>query len=196
AKFKQDISDTLANDDDLQFYRDILEQYQFEHNVPALDVATALAKLLRGDKPLLLKKEQKKESFRKQDKEFREHNKPRSKRRTNDERFMKSIEPGMQRYRLEVGHNHKVKPGNIVGAIANEADIESKHIGRINIFEEYSVVDLPEGMPKEILQHLKNTYVSGRKIEISEYKPEKDQGKPVKSNSKRKPRRETTKKES
>ncbi len=202
AKFKQNISDTLASDD-LQLYRDILEQFQFEHNVPALDVASALSKLLRGDTPLLLKKETKKESFKKSEKERFKNDRPRKKKRTKDERFLNPIEAGMERYRIEVGHEHKVKPGNIVGAIANEAEIESKHIGRINIFDEYSVVDLPEGMPKEILQHLKNTYVAGRKIHISLFKDKthkKDLGGTPKKSSgtkpKRKPRRERIKKES
>ena len=52
----------------------------------------------------------------------------------------------MERYRLEVGHVHGVKPGNIVGAIANEAEIDSEYIGRVEIFDDYSTVDLPEGI--------------------------------------------------
>jgi ATP-dependent RNA helicase DeaD len=66
-----------------------------------------------------------------------------------------------------VGHAHGVQPGNIVGAIANEAGIESAHIGRIEIFDAYSTVDLPEGMPKEIYKHLRNTWVCGQKLAIS-----------------------------
>ncbi|MDG2090507.1 MAG: DEAD/DEAH box helicase [Gammaproteobacteria bacterium] len=213
AKFKQDISDTLASEDDLKLFRGIIEQYEQEHNVPAMDIATALAKLLRGDKPLLLKKEtkreSKKESFEKRENEKFGNDRPRSdktrsKKRTNNERFLKEIETGMQRYRIEVGHEHKVKPGNIIGAIANEAEIESKHIGRINIFEDYSVVDLPEGMPKEILQHLKNTFIGGKKTHISEYKPGDDQKKKStpssdgksKKKPNRKPRRAKVTKES
>jgi hypothetical protein len=60
-----------------------------------------------------------------------------------------------------------VQPGNIVGAIANEAGIDSAHIGRIGIFDDYSTVDLPGGMPPEIFEHLKNTWVCGRKLAIS-----------------------------
>ena len=190
AKFKQAITDELANED-LQLYQEILEQYQFEHNTPALDIAAALAKLLQGDKPLLLKKEQ----FKENTKEDRtESTRPRSKNRSKDERFLTAIEPGMQRYRIEVGHEHKVRPGNIVGAIANEAGIESKYIGRINIFDDYSIVDLPEGMPKETLQHLQKTYVAGRKIQISVFNPENTNQKPANDKSeskksKRKPRK-------
>ena len=57
----------------------------------------------------------------------------------------------METYRIEVGHHHGVKPGNIVGAIANEADLESKYIGRIDIRDDHSLLDLPEGMPPELL---------------------------------------------
>ena len=73
----------------------------------------------------------------------------------------------MQRYRIEVGHDTEVNPRNIVGAIANEADIESKYIGRISIYDDYSTVDLPEGMPKELLYTLKKVWVSGQQLKIS-----------------------------
>ena len=73
----------------------------------------------------------------------------------------------MERFRLEVGNIHGVKPGNIVGAIANEAEIDSEHIGRIEIYDDFSTVDLPEGMPKELFKHLKSVWVSGQRLQIS-----------------------------
>ena len=73
----------------------------------------------------------------------------------------------MQTYRLEVGHDHGVKPGNIVGAIANEAGIDSKHMGRIQINDDYSTIDLPEGMPKDIFMELKSVRVAGQQLNIS-----------------------------
>ena len=76
-------------------------------------------------------------------------------------------EEGMLRYRIEVGHNHEVKPGNIVGAIANEAGIDSQHIGRINIQDDYSLIDLPDGMPKDVFNDLKQVWVSGQQLKIS-----------------------------
>lgn len=72
----------------------------------------------------------------------------------------------MVRYRLAVGHVHGVKPGNIVGAIANEAGLDSQHIGRVDIREDHSLVDLPEGMPREILRHLKKVWVAGQQLRI------------------------------
>jgi ATP-dependent RNA helicase DeaD len=75
--------------------------------------------------------------------------------------------PGMEAYRIEVGHAHGVKPANIVGAIANEAGLDPKHIGRIDIHDDYSVLDLPEGMPKQVFQQLKTVSVLGQQLRIS-----------------------------
>jgi ATP-dependent RNA helicase DeaD len=74
---------------------------------------------------------------------------------------------GHVRYRIEVGHEHGVQPGNIVGAIANEAGIDAMHIGRINIFDAHSTVDLPDGMPAETRDRLRRAYVCGQKLMIS-----------------------------
>jgi ATP-dependent RNA helicase DeaD len=81
----------------------------------------------------------------------------------------------MERFRIEVGHNHNVMPGNIVGAIANEAGIESQYIGRINIHDDYSLVDLPEGMPREIFNDLKKVRVAGQQLRISRLAKDKKQ---------------------
>lgn len=72
----------------------------------------------------------------------------------------------METYRIEVGHMHNVKPNNIVGAIANEAGLESRYIGRIDIHDDHTVLDLPEGMPHEVLTHLKKVWVSGQQLRI------------------------------
>ena len=61
------------------------------------------------------------------------------------------------------------KPGNIVGAIANEANINSKHIGAIEIYDNFSTVDLPEGMPKETRDTLQGTRVAGQRLNIREW---------------------------
>ena len=79
-------------------------------------------------------------------------------------------------YRIEVGHTHGVKPGNIVGAIANEAGLEGRHIGHVDIHEDHSFVDLPEGMPKEIFRSLKKVRVVGRELQIVHVKPAKASG--------------------
>jgi ATP-dependent RNA helicase DeaD len=73
----------------------------------------------------------------------------------------------MQTYRVEVGRVHHVQPGNIVGAIANEAGLDGALIGHIEIREDHSFVDLPEGMPKEIFRDLKKVRVRGAQLRIS-----------------------------
>src|SRR5690606_1369392 len=80
------------------------------------------------------------------------------------ERMPRPPQPGMQTFRVEVGYDHGVKPGNIVGAIANEAQLDAKHIGRIEIFEDHSLIDLPEGMPPETMSHLKGVWCAGQQL--------------------------------
>jgi ATP-dependent RNA helicase DeaD len=79
----------------------------------------------------------------------------------------KSAASQMETFRIEVGSVHGIKPGNIVGAIANEAGIEGVHIGRVDIREDHSFVDLPEGMPKQIFKELQKVRVVGRELRIS-----------------------------
>ena len=166
ARFKQRISDTLAGAE-LDFYRQLIEQYRQEHDTPAIDIATALAKLLQGDTPLLLQERPpqrgKARSGNKPDSESRS-----TARKSRSRKNRQSV--GMQRYRIEVGRRHKVQAGNIVGAIANEAEIDSQYIGRIEIFDDYSLVDLPEGMPREVHRLLQHVWVAGRQLKLSRVK--------------------------
>ncbi len=170
ANFKQRITDTIANED-LGLFTHLIEQYQTEHNVPANNIAAALAQLLQGDTPLLLKKKPRPTPQKDWDKsDFRSNGRKLKKRgrSSNDtSRGDTGLKEDMERFRLEVGHNDNVKPGNIVGAIANEAGLKSQHIGKINIHDSYSIVDLPVGMPKEIFNTLKKTWVSGKQLNIS-----------------------------
>ena len=162
-RFKERITDTLATEELGLFYQ-LIEQYQHEHNVPALEIAAALAQLLQGDSPFLL---QNKPQRKEQEKWDRPERAERKKKTDYQPRAAMLPEEGMLRYRIEVGHNHKVKPGNIVGAIANEAGLDSKFIGHIAIQDDHSLVDLPEGMPRDVFKKLKNVWVSGQKLNIS-----------------------------
>ncbi|MDH3343417.1 MAG: helicase-related protein, partial [Gammaproteobacteria bacterium] len=180
--FKQRITDTLANEE-LGLFPEMIEQYQQEHNVPAIEIAAALAQLLQGDTPLLLQNKPQKSAKESWDRDDRPSGRQPARgdraerdRKPRDRAARKDapVEEGMTRYRIEVGHNHDVMPGNIVGAIANEANIESKFIGRINIHDDYSLVDLPEGMPKEMLNDLKKVWVSGQQLRIAPFDKDKD----------------------
>jgi ATP-dependent RNA helicase DeaD len=161
AAFKQSISDTLAAGE-LDFMQGLVEQYQQEHDVPALEVAAALAKISIGDRPLLLQPDKEKPARDKGEKgPRRERGEPRERKRQT------RPAKGMERFRIEVGHKHGVKPGNIVGAIANEAGLDSRHIGHINIHTDFSLIDLPLGMPKAVFQDLKKTRICNQRIDIS-----------------------------
>jgi ATP-dependent RNA helicase DeaD len=85
-------------------------------------------------------------------------------------------EPGMSTYRIEVGHAHGVKPGNIVGAIANEGGIPSKEIGRIEIYDDFSTLDMPSDLSQDTIETLKKVWVAGQQLGITrdgETPPEK-----------------------
>ena len=183
SQFKQSITDTLAAEE-LGMYTRLIEQYQLEHNVPAIEIAAALAQLAQGGSSLLLKHQptpRKDISWMKEDKGQRDgrgRDKPTaSRRRSDEERLPKRRdsppEKGLERFRIEVGHNDSVMPGNIVGAIANESGLTSKDIGRINIFDNYSTVDLPLDMPDDIFKDLKNTWVTNKKLNITRHSAEK-----------------------
>jgi ATP-dependent RNA helicase DeaD len=186
AKFKQRISDTLAVGE-LALFQQLIEQYEQEHNIPAIEIAAALARIAQGDQPLLLTPPPKREHAP------REHapREPGARERAPRERDTHAVrerrphdgprefgtrparphhtEQGKRTYRIEVGHEHGVKPGNIIGAIANEAGLDSQHIGRLSIRGEYSLIDLPDGMPKEIFQHLQKVWVSQQQLHIKEW---------------------------
>jgi ATP-dependent RNA helicase DeaD len=101
----------------------------------------------------------------------------------------------METYRIEVGSVHGIRPANIVGAIANEAGIEGVHIGRVDIREDHSYVDLPEGMPKQIFKALQKVLVASRELRISRVseKPPAPKRNPVGRHADRKVLRRTVK---
>ncbi|MDH3642965.1 MAG: DEAD/DEAH box helicase [Gammaproteobacteria bacterium] len=167
ANFKQKITDTLAAGE-LGFMQSLIEQYQQEHDVPAVEIAAALANISIGDKPLLMKPGK--------DKPARQDNSPKDRAPTRRRKPPSRSEPPMERYRIEVGHEHGVKPGNIVGAIANEAGLDAQHIGRVEIEERFSMVELPEGMPNDIFKDLKKVWVCGTQLKISRMNEPADGG--------------------
>jgi len=172
TKFKQRITDTLAVEE-LGVYYQLVEQYQQEHNVPALEIAAALARLLQGDTPILLEKPfepAKAPRFEPRDERpapgaphgdgDEEERNPRREHSAKDDDIVR------ERYRLDVGRIHDVKPGQIVGAIANEAGLEGRYIGRVDIRDDCTYVELPEGMPPEIFKQLRRARVCGRPLAI------------------------------
>jgi ATP-dependent RNA helicase DeaD len=174
AKFKQRIVDSLAQEQ-LAPFRELVEQVEHERNVPAVEIAAALARLLQGDTPLLLQPDPPMRAPRPERGERSERGE-RPGRGERPERGERTPRPrtqiqdeNLETFRLEVGHVHRVKPGNIVGAVANEAGLESRHIGRIDIRDDHTYIDLPRGMPDDILQHLQNVWVAGQRLRIKRH---------------------------
>ena len=168
AQFKQSISDVIGSQD-LAFFTDLVASYEDEHGKNAREVAAALAYLAQQGKPLLPPVEQREKHARPaRPPSVADQRGVKPPRRDRSSHREEQPPPGMVRYRLAVGRDHGVLPGNIVGAIANEADIDSRHIGLIKIFDAYSTVDLPEGMPAATFEHLQNAWVAGQKLAICE----------------------------
>mgnify|MGYP001191669815 FL=1 len=162
-------------------FKDMVEHYQRSHQAAPLAIAAALAYMAQGETPLMSESPG---SRPRSDDRGEKHEQPRVSTRESSEpprsgepqaerprRPRRGPEAGMQTYRIEVGHQHGVKPANIVGAIANEAAMDSQHIGRIEIFDDHSLVDLPEGMPKEIYRELQKVWVAGQQLRISKVGP-------------------------
>jgi ATP-dependent RNA helicase DeaD len=172
-KFKQQITETLDSVD-LDLFMRLIREYQRENDVPALNIAAALAQLSQGDAPFLLQNKPHHVSrqgwaneTRRQRTESDSHGGKGVKRGKARQAADRPPAEDMERFRLAVGHEHGVMPGNIVGAIANEANINSRYIGRISIHDQYSYIDLPAGMPDEVYHSLKKTWVAGRKLDIT-----------------------------
>ncbi len=200
ARFKQRISDTLATSNkDLELFHQILENYQQEHNIPVIEVAAALAVMLQGKTPLLLSKkparserpaerptERTRANFDDKPRRDRDRSEPKGEHKSAHKRKPTRLDEGMERYRVEVGHEHNIKPGNIVGAIANETGLDSEFIGRIDIQDDHSFIDLPSNMPDDILQILQKTRVGGQTLRLSRQK-EGEAKVPVRYVTKKKP---------
>ena len=179
--FKNQVLETIAAGE-LEQYEEVISELLSDDSIEPETLAAALAKMCRGDEDLFL-----------------DESKPEPKQRTLDEkgdrndrgdrgdrrRHSPSAEPQplrefpdmkMCRYRLAVGRRDGAKPGQIVGAIANEGNIESKYIGEISIFDTFTTVDLPEGMPQDTMQILAAARVCGRPLDLREYTAEPPRG--------------------
>jgi ATP-dependent RNA helicase DeaD len=179
AQFKQLITDVLAAQD-LVFFEQLVASYEQEHGKEPRQIAAALAYLAQKERPLLPAEAEpppSRPAFESADRRRPDRGERvggvalyaarEGRRGARAERgFDGAVPSGRVRYRIAVGRQHGVQPGNIVGAIANEADIDSVHIGRIDIFDTHSTVELPEGMPTEIYERLEKTWVCGQKLAI------------------------------
>ena len=174
--FKQRITQTLENQD-LSIFSDLVLSYQKENEVDLFKIASSLALMAQGTEPLLLSE---KEII--QPKIDSKDNKTIAISIHADPlKDNPSIQ--MRRYKISLGRRDNIKPGNILGAIANEAEISSAFIGAIQIHQDFTTVDLPDEMPKETLQILKNTRVFDKKLNMEELTEKNNKTSPRESSS-------------
>ncbi|CAN5219547.1 DEAD/DEAH box helicase [soil metagenome] len=192
TKFEQAITASMG-DPQFHMLRSIIEQFATDNNVPMPDVAAALAVMSQDGKDFLLKPEPpqaKKDRDRDRDRSDRPDRGPRGDgdrpprivrdRKTDQE---------MAVYRLRVGKRHKVMPGAVVGALANEGGLHRSDFGNISIRADHTLVELPADLPDAVFQALARTRISGQLINIEpDSGPRGYQGKNKDGDKGRKPR--------
>jgi len=157
-QFQERVLQSL-NIKDLERFKGILHKLCEDNAISMSDIAAGLASQLQQERPLF-------PDMPSLDTTFKDSHAQTKSGRSRSERPKKRLDPGKNRssnsgiemvtYRMEVGKNQGVMPKDIVGAIASESGIEGQNIGRIKLHDEYSTVELPEGMPNDIFQHLKH----------------------------------------
>ncbi len=171
-RFKDQIREALVGSD-LSFYAPIVQQLSVEHETTDLQVAAALCYLMQREAPFVLEEEtpvvRPPSSRDPRDRRRTERNGDRQlsdRAGRGDHRSGPRDDSDKMRFRIEVGRDHGATPSNIVGAIANSAGIDGRSIGQIELFADYSTVDLPRALPREMLAALQNVRVRNRKLHI------------------------------
>ncbi|MDF2624845.1 MAG: family ATP-dependent helicase [Kosakonia cowanii] len=178
-KFAAKVQQQLESSD-LDQYRALLAKIQpsSEEEMDIETLAAALLKMAQGERPLILPPDapmRPKREFRERDERFerrgdrndRNDRGPRTERAGEDRPRRERRDVGdMELYRIEVGRDDGVEVRHIVGAIANEGDISSRYIGNIKLFGSHSTIELPKGMPGEVLQHFTRTRILNKPMNM------------------------------
>ncbi|WP_309297735.1 DEAD/DEAH box helicase [Dietzia sp. NCCP-2495] len=159
AKFAQSITESLE-DSNIALFRRLVEDYASEHSVSMADIAAALATQSRNSDEFLMREQERPQR--------RDRNDDRRERPARDFDGPRQSRSGknMSQYRIAVGKRNNVKPGSIMGALANEAGLRGGDIGRISIRFDHSLVELPADLPRDQLESMKGIIVGGEEIDI------------------------------
>jgi ATP-dependent RNA helicase DeaD len=158
--FKEQISSTLESQE-LEFFEELVDSFQGEYDVGFRRIAAALAYMAQKERPL-----QPEIADDAALPAAAESHAPPSAGAPMRPPRSRDGSP-LQRYRIAVGALHGVEPRHIVGAITNEAQLASREIGQIKIFDEYSLVDLPPDLPQKTVRHLSAVWVCGQKLQLT-----------------------------
>lgn len=155
AKFADSITGALGSPG-LDLFRKLVQDYEREHNVPMADIAAALAVQSRDGEEFLMAPEPPPRRRERPDRDGERRERPEKSRGTRS----------FQTYRIAVGKRHKIGPGAIVGAIANEGGLHRSDFGHITIGPDFSLVELPAKLPRATLKKLERTRISGVLIDL------------------------------
>ncbi|TCK01464.1 ATP-dependent RNA helicase CsdA [Volucribacter psittacicida] len=158
-KFQQKITKQLEHHD-LELYRSLLED-MFTADQDQEDIAAAMMMLLQGKQKMILPPDPIEPTKPKRERERGQSS------RGGERRSGYGLPKEMDLYRIEVGRGDGVDVRHIVGAIANEGNIDSRYIGHIKLYDDYSTIELPQGMPKELLQMFAKTRVLNKQMRMS-----------------------------
>ena len=177
AKFAAKVQQQLESSD-LEQYRALLAKMQPEDELDIETLAAALLKMAQGERPLIVPADapqRPRSQFRDRD-ERREGGRgdrpergprePRSEAAGDRPRRERRDVGDMEVYRIEVGRDDGVEVRHIVGAIANEGDISSRYIGNIKLFGTHSTIELPKGMPGDVLSHFTRTRILNKPMNM------------------------------
>ncbi|HTY35221.1 DEAD/DEAH box helicase [Mycobacterium sp.] len=164
AKFADSITDALGAPG-MDLFRKLVQDYEREHDVPMADIAAALAVQSRDGEAFLMAPEPPPERRERRERREGPHERPRERLRSPR---------NFATYRISVGKRHKIGPGAIVGAIANEGGLHRSDFGHIAIGPDFSLVELPAKLPKATLKKLEQTRISGVLIDL---RPDRSPGK-------------------
>ena len=203
-RFKEMVIETAASQK-LEFYQNVITDLAKDSELSLEEITATLAFLVQRDRPLLVtprdnipetklgdspdhgNKRGRRDGRDRDNRDSRGRSDSRGDRNSrSNQRRKGETQPGMVTYRLAVGKSHGTEPRHIVGAIANEAGVESQYIQNIDINADYATVDLPDGMPKEIEKHLQGVRVMGEKLQLRKFTGDKSAAKPKKKFEKKK----------
>ncbi|WP_232678548.1 DEAD/DEAH box helicase [Nocardioides sp. R-C-SC26] len=178
ARFDDAITEALSLTDRVDGFREIINHYVRNHDVPEVDVAAALAIVAQGETPLLLDPADDPVAERRPERSERSDRPDRGRRDSRGDRFgdregegrpargRRDSDQPMATYKIMVGKRHRVEPRQIVGAIANEGGLKRRDFGHIAIRPDHSLVELPAELPAHVWENLRETRISGKLIEI------------------------------
>jgi ATP-dependent RNA helicase DeaD len=182
AKFTDSITTALGSPS-LEFFRDLVAGYEQERDVPARDIAAALAVLAQDGQPLLLEPQPEPAS---RPARPTGPSKGRAEGRSAGSRpRRRGPEVPMATYRIDVGKRHKVEPRQIVGAIANEGGLDRSDFGHIDIRTDHSYVELPADLSQDTFRALERTRISGKLIGLSPEGPARSSDGPPRAGGKK-----------